>query len=54
MIWTLCQWLKIILAFQFRFMAIAVNAIYGHDPSIEMHPQLEPKKTKGTLYWLCK
>ena len=37
-------------AFQFHFMAFAVDVIDRHGPSNEMHRQLQPKKTKETLY----
>ena len=38
-------------AFQFRFMALAVDVIDWHGPSNEMRRQLQPKKTKVRLYW---
>ena len=37
-------------AFQFRFMAIAINIIDRRDPNNEMHHQSQPKKTKVRLY----
>ena len=40
-------------AFQFRFMALAVDVIDRHGPSKEMRHHLQPKKTKVTLYYLC-
>ena len=40
----------IALAFQFRFMARAIDVIDRRDPSNEMRRQLQPKKTKIRLY----
>ena len=40
----------IVAAFQFRFMALALNFINRCDPSNEMRRQLQPKKTKVRLY----
>ena len=41
----------IVAAFQFRFMALAVNVIDRCDPSNEMRCQLQPIKTEvGLLY----
>ena len=37
-------------AFQFRFMALAIDVVDRRDPSIEMRCQLQPKKTKVGLY----
>ena len=37
-------------AFQFRFMALAVDAIDRHGPGNEMRRKLQPKKTKVMLY----
>ena len=34
-------------AFQFRFMALAVDAIDRHSPGYEMRRKLQLKKTKG-------
>ena len=33
-------------AFQFRFMALAIDVIDRRDPSNEMRRQLQPKKTQ--------
>ena len=41
----------IVTAFQFHFMALAINIIDRHSPSNEMHRQLQPKKTKVRLYY---
>ena len=40
----------IVAAFQFRFMALAVDVIDKRGPSNEMRHQLQPKKTKVRLY----
>ena len=40
----------IVATFQFRFMALAVDVIDRRGPSNEMCCQLQPKKTKVTLY----
>ena len=37
-------------AFQFRFMALAIDVIDRHDPSNKMHRQLQPNKAKIRLY----
>ena len=37
-------------AFQFCFMALAIDVIDRRDPSNEMHRQLQPKKTEVRLY----
>ena len=37
-------------AFQFRFMALAIDFIDRHDPSSEMRRQLQLNKTKVRLY----
>ena len=37
-------------AFQLRFMALAVDVIDRHDPTNEMHHQLQAKKTKVRLH----
>ena len=37
-------------AFQFRFMALAIDVINRRDPSNKMHCQLQPKKTKVSLH----
>ena len=34
-------------AFQFRFMALAIDVIDRRDPSNEMRRQLQPNKTNG-------
>ena len=34
-------------AFQFHFMALAINVIDRHGPSNKIHHQLQPKKTKA-------
>ena len=34
-----------VAAFQFHFMALAIDVIDRRDPSIEMCRQLQPKKT---------
>ena len=39
-------------AFQFCFMALAVDFIDRCGPSNKMHHQLQPKKTKVKLYYL--
>ena len=39
-------------AFQFGFMALAVDVIDRRAPSKEMHRQLQPKETKVRLYFL--
>ena len=39
-----------VAAFQFRFMALAVNVIDRRDPSDEMHRLLQSNKTKVRLY----
>ena len=36
-------------AFQFRYMALAINVIDRRDPSNEMRRQLQPNKTKAIL-----
>ena len=38
-------------AFQFRFMALAIDVIDRRDPSNEMRRQLQPNKTKVRLYF---
>ena len=40
----------IVAAFQFRFMALAIDFINRHDPSNKMRHPLQPKKTKVRLY----
>ena len=40
----------IAVAFQFCFMARAIDVIDRRDPSNEMHHQLQPKKTTIRLY----
>ena len=37
-------------AFQFHFMALAIDVIDRRGPSNEMRHQLQPKKTKVRLY----
>ena len=37
-------------AFQFRFMALAIDEIDRRDPSNEMHRQLQPNKIKLRPY----
>ena len=41
-------------AFQFRFMALAIDVIDRRDPSNEMHCQLQPNKTKVAVYIAVK
>ena len=33
------------------FRALAIDKMYGHGPTNEMHSKLQPKKTKVRLYW---
>ena len=40
----------IAVAFQFRFMACAIDVIDRRDPSNKMHRQLQPKKTMVRLH----
>ena len=47
---TLFDWLNIFAAFWFHFMALEVNVIYRRDPCNEMCHQLQPTKTKVSLY----
>ena len=42
--------LMIFAAFQFCFIALAVNVFDSHGHSNKMRPQLQPKKTKVVLY----
>ena len=37
-------------AFQFHFMALAIDVIDRRDPSNEMGHQLQPNRTKVRLY----
>ena len=39
-----------VAAFQFCFMALAVDVIDRRGPSNEMHRQLQPKKAEVRLY----
>ena len=41
-------------AFQFRFMALAIDVIDRRDPSNEMHRQLQPNKTKVSPLYSSK
>ena len=41
-------------AFQFRFMALAINVIDRRDPSDEMHRLLQSNKTVLALYIAAK
>ena len=45
--------LIITAAFQFHFMAPAVDFIDRRGPSNEIHRHLQPKETKVTLYYPC-
>ena len=47
---TLNDWLIIATAFQFRFIALAIDVIDRRGPSNEMRHQLQPKKTEVRLY----
>ena len=38
-------------AFQLYYMALAIDAVDRCDPSNKMSCQLQPKKTKVTLYY---
>ena len=51
MILTLNDWLNNAAAFQFCFMALAVDVIDRNGPSNEMRRQLQPKETKVRLYY---
>ena len=44
------QW-QISAAFQFHFMALAINVIDRRGPSNKMRHQLQPKKTKVRLHY---
>ena len=52
-IWTLYDWLNTVIsaAFQFRFMALAIDFIDRRGLSSEMCCQLLLKKPKVTLYY---
>ena len=52
MILTLYDWLNILSeAFQFHFMALAVDVINRRGPSDKMRRQLQLKKNKVMLYY---
>ena len=51
MILTLYDWLNNFCCFSVLFLALAIDVIDRRGPSNKMHCQLQPKKTKVTLYY---